>query len=64
MLFENEAMVQKSQEWTKRENDLRLAIGQRFLKDEPDVVLNAAGAVASLVMFTHPETYRTDSVFR
>ncbi|XP_053086625.1 uncharacterized protein LOC113531615 [Pangasianodon hypophthalmus] len=49
MLVENEAMVQKLQEWTKGGSDLCQALGQLLLKDEPDVVLSAAGAVASLV---------------
>lgn len=64
MPFENGAMVQKLQAWTKGENNLCQAIGQHLLKDEANVVLNAAGAVASLVTFTHPEMYHTDLVFR
>lgn len=52
MLFENEAMLQKWREWTN--GDLYQALGQLLTKD---VVLNAAGVVASLVMFTHPEMY-------
>ncbi|XP_058239892.1 uncharacterized protein LOC131348736 isoform X2 [Hemibagrus wyckioides] len=47
MLFENEATLQKRQEWTN--GDLYQALGQLLSKDEPDVVLNAAGVMASLV---------------
>lgn len=64
MLSENEAVLQKLQEWTKGDGDLCQAIGQLLSKDEPDVVLNAAGAVASLVTITHPEMYHTDLAFR
>ncbi|XP_022523488.2 uncharacterized protein LOC107197743 isoform X1 [Astyanax mexicanus] len=49
VLLENEDMVQKLQEWTHGDNGLCWALGQLLEKDEHDVVLNAAGAIASLV---------------
>ena len=49
MLLENETMVQKLQEWTNEDNNLCWTLGQLLLKDDPDVVLNAAGAIVSLV---------------
>lgn len=63
MLFQNEAMLQKL-EWTKGDGDLYQALGQLLSKDEPDVVLIAAGAMTSLVTITHPEKYHTNLVFR
>lgn len=56
MLFKNEAMLQKPHDRTKEDGKRYQALGQLLSKDEPDV-LNAAGAMASLVMFTHPEMY-------
>ncbi|XP_036436094.1 uncharacterized protein LOC118814548 [Colossoma macropomum] len=49
MLLENETMVQKLKEWTNEDNNLCWTLGQLLLKDDPDIVLNAAGAIASLV---------------
>ncbi|XP_066516356.1 uncharacterized protein [Hoplias malabaricus] len=49
MILENKSMVQKLQEWTHDDNNLCWTLGQLLLKDEPDIVLNAAGAIASLV---------------
>ncbi|KAI4873546.1 hypothetical protein NFI96_027187, partial [Prochilodus magdalenae] len=49
VLLENEAMVQKLQEWTNEDRDLCWTLGKLLQRDDVDVVLNAAGAVASLV---------------
>ncbi|KAL7838242.1 hypothetical protein AOLI_G00266460 [Acnodon oligacanthus] len=49
MLLENELVVQKLLECTNEDNNLCWTLGQILLKDEPDVVSNAAGAIASLV---------------
>lgn len=56
-------MLQKL-EWTKRDGDLYQASGELLSKDEPDVVLNAAGAMTSLITITRSEMYHTDLVFR
>lgn len=64
MLFENEAMLQKRQGWTKLDGELCRALRQLLSKDEPDVILHAAEAVASLVMLKLSEMYLTDLVFR
>ncbi|XP_072549188.1 uncharacterized protein [Salminus brasiliensis] len=49
VLLENEDMVQKLQEWSHGTGTLCWALGQLLAKDEPDLVLNAAAAIASLV---------------
>lgn len=63
-LLEHEAMVQKLQEWTHTDENLCWILGQLLLRDEPDVVLNAVGAIASLVMFTQLEMFHVLSLFK
>ncbi|XP_046694436.1 uncharacterized protein LOC124378736 isoform X2 [Silurus meridionalis] len=49
MLFEKETILKKHHEWMTGDSDLCQALGQLLSNDEPDVVLSAAGAVATSV---------------
>ncbi|XDV20038.1 hypothetical protein PO909_025420 [Leuciscus waleckii] len=49
VLLENEFMVLKLQKGTEEDNNLICDLAQMLTEDESDVVMNAAGAIASLV---------------
>lgn len=49
VLLENESVVLKLQKGTKGDSNLICDLVQTLTEDEPDVVMNAAGAIASLV---------------
>ncbi|XP_051516003.1 uncharacterized protein LOC127419023 [Myxocyprinus asiaticus] len=49
VLLENESMVLKLQKWTEGDNGLICSFVEILTKDEPDSVMNATGAIASLV---------------
>ncbi|XP_042580999.1 uncharacterized protein LOC109064978 isoform X2 [Cyprinus carpio] len=65
VLLENESMVLKLQKGTKGESNLICDLVQMFTEDDPDVVMNAAGAIASLVETTSGRTWflQIQSVF-
>ncbi len=49
ILLENESVVLKLQKETEEESNLICDLVQILTEDDPDVVMNAAGAIASLV---------------
>ncbi|KAI7813022.1 hypothetical protein IRJ41_013808 [Triplophysa rosa] len=49
VLLENEPMVTKLQKWAEGDNNPICALGQILTKNDPDIVMNATGAIASLV---------------
>lgn len=49
VLLENESMVTKLQKWTEGDNSLICVLAQILTKNDPDIVMNAIGAMASLV---------------
>lgn len=49
VLLENEPMVTKLQKWTEGDNNPICALGQILTKHDTDIVMNATGAIASLV---------------
>lgn len=49
VLLENEFMVLKLQKGTEEDNNLICDLAQMLTEDESDVVMNAAGAIDSLV---------------